>query len=82
MKGRQRGLSAFGAGVWLVVLAVGGYYGYKHFMEPETVSAPSGKAQLDSCISNCRKTKTEAPELQACQESCSAKAASCVEPKR
>ena len=81
MRKHQRGLGAFGTGVVLVLFAAGGYYAYKYVMEPETVAAPSCNAQLFSCTSNCRKTRTEAPELQACQESCKAKAASCVEPK-
>ena len=82
MRNRQRGLGAFGTGVVLVLFAAGGYYVYKYVMEPETIAAPSCKAQLNSCITNCRKTKTEAPELLACQQACDGKAASCVEPKR
>ena len=77
MMKRQRGLGAFGTGVVLVLFVVGGYYAYKYVMEPETVSAPSCKAQLNSCMTNCRKTTTEAPQAQACQQECSAKAASC-----
>ena len=81
MKNKQLGLGAFGTGIVLVLFAVGGYYAYKYVMEPETIAAPSCHAQLNSCLSNCRKTKTEAPEMQACQERCNATAASCVEPK-
>ncbi|HYL88210.1 MAG TPA: hypothetical protein VEU32_05530 [Burkholderiales bacterium] len=51
-------------------------------IEPETIEAPNCKAQLNSCISNCRKTTTEAPEMQACQQACNGRAASCVEPPR
>ena len=82
MKNSQRGLGAFGTGVVLVLFAVGGYYVYKYVMEPETIAEPSCKAQLNSCLANCRKTKTEAPEMLACQQGCDGRAASCVEPKR
>ena len=46
------------------------------------VSAVSCKSQLNSCMVSCRKTTTEAPQTQACQEECNRKAASCTEPKR
>ena len=82
MRNRQRGLGAFGSGVVLVLFAAGGYYVYKYVMEPETLSVPSCKAQLNSCTANCRKTTSEAPQAQACQEECNRKAASCVEPRK
>jgi hypothetical protein len=82
MRNHQRGLGAFGTGVVLVLFAAGGYYAYKYVMEPETVSAPSCNAQLNSCTVNCRKTTTEASQYQACQQDCNAKAASCVEPRK
>ena len=81
MKTKQRGLGAFGTGVVLVLFAAGGYYAYKYVMEPDTVAAPSCKAQLNSCTVNCRKTTTEAGQYQACQQECNAKAASCVDPR-
>jgi hypothetical protein len=82
MRKRERGLGAFGTLVVIALFVAGGYYAYKYAMEPDTVSAPSCKAQLNSCIANCRKTTTEAAQNQACQQDCNAKAASCVEPKR
>ena len=82
MKTRQRGLGAFGTVVVLVLFVAGGYYAYKYAMEPDSLSAPSCKAQLNSCTVNCRKTATEAPQYQACQQDCNARAASCEEPKR
>ena len=72
---RQRG-DAFGSLVVLVVLAVAGYFAYKYFIAPDQ-PAPSCKVQLNRCIADCRKTSTEAPQVQACQESCKQKAASC-----
>jgi hypothetical protein len=51
-------------------------------IEPESVSAPSCKSQLNSCMANCRKTTTEAPQAQACQEACQRDAAACETKKR
>ena len=81
MKTRQRGLGAFGTLVVLALFVAGGYYAYIYAMEPDSVSAPSCKAQLNSCTVKCRKTATEAPQYQACQQDCNARAASCVEPR-
>ena len=82
MNTKQRGLGAFGSLVVLVLFAAGGYYAYKYAMEPDSVAAPSCKATLNSCTVNCRKTTTEAPQYQACQQECNARAAACEEPKR
>ena len=77
MKGLQRGLGAFGTLVILAIAGAAGYYIYKSVFEPESVSAPSCKSQLNSCIANCRKTTTEAPATQACQEACQRDASAC-----
>ncbi len=83
MRKHQRGLGAFGSLVVLALFVAGGYYAYKYAMEPDTAAgAPSCKAQLNACTVNCRKTTTEAPQYQACQQECNAKAGSCEEPKR
>jgi len=66
----------------LVLFVVAGYYAYKYVVEPDTVAAASCKSQLNNCMVNCRKSTTEAPQAQACQEECTRKGASCVEPKR
>ncbi len=82
MKKTQRGMGAFGTLVVLALFVVAGYYAYEYVMEPDTMEAPSCKAQLNSCTIKCRRTSTEAAQEQACQQDCSAKAAACVEPKR
>jgi uncharacterized protein HemX len=74
-RGRQRG-GALSTLVILIALGVAGYYAYQYIMvEPE--QAPSCKAQLNRCLASCRKTSTEAPQMQACQEDCKAKAEAC-----
>ena len=71
----QRG-DAFGSLVVLVALAVMGYFAYKYFVSTEQPPL-SCKAQLNRCSAECRKTATEAPQMQACQEDCQRKAAAC-----
>jgi hypothetical protein len=82
MSNLQRGLGTFGTLVVLAIAAAGGYWVYKNVVEPETVSPPSCKQQLNSCIARCRKSSTEAPQTQACQEDCQRNAAGCDEKKR
>ena len=82
MKRLQRGLGAFGTLVILVMAGVAGYYIYKSAIEPETVSVPSCKSQFNSCMANCRKTTTEAPQAQACQQACQRDVAACEARKR
>ena len=62
----------------LAILIGGGYYAYKHmdrWMPAD--EPPSCKAALNSCVANCRKTNTEAPEVQACQAKCQQDADRC-----
>jgi len=72
----QRGLGTFGTLVVLAIAIAAGYYAYKNVLTaPE--APPSCKAALNSCTANCRKTNTEAPEVQACQERCARTADEC-----
>ena len=55
---------------FLVILAIAagvGWYAYKAIWEDEP--ATCGGAQT-VCLQKCRRTTTEAPAAQACQESC------------
>ena len=78
LRGRQRGLGMLGSLVVIAILIAGGYYAYKNmdrWMPAD--QAPSCKAALNSCIGNCRKSYTEAPDVQACQERCARTAEAC-----
>ena len=74
MMGSQRGLGFVGAFI-LAIAVVAGYYIYKAVMEDDR--APSCKSALTACMQNCRRTTTEAPAAQACQEACSRGADAC-----
>ena len=75
MKSLQRGLGAFGTLVIVAIAGVAGYYVYKAVMEPD--EAPSCRAALNSCFAKCRRTSTDAPAAQACQDACQSDAAAC-----
>jgi hypothetical protein len=72
---KQRG-GAIGTIIFIALLGAGLYYGYTFFVaKPQ---APlSCKAQLSACSVSCRRTATEAPAMQACQEACQRDAATC-----
>jgi hypothetical protein len=78
VRGPQRGLGTFGTLLVLAILIGAGYYVYQNmdrWMPAD--QPPSCKAALNSCVANCRKTNTEAPDVQACQERCSRSAEEC-----
>ena len=55
---------------FLIILAIAagvGWYAYKAIFTEE--AAPCASAQT-ACMQSCRRTTTEAPAAQACQESC------------
>ena len=76
---RERG-GAFGTLVLLIAIGVAGYYAYKYWIEAE--EAPSCKAQLNRCLATCRKTASEAPQAQACQQTCQRDADACEKKDR
>ena len=80
---RLRGLGTFGTLVVLALLFGAGYYAYQHkalWMAAD--EPPSCKAALNSCVANCRKTNTEAPDVLACQERCARDAEACEQKRR
>lgn len=62
----------------LIALAVIGYYVYQQFLGSGSEAPPScSKAALNSCIPDCRRYTNDAPETQACQDACRARAEAC-----
>jgi hypothetical protein len=68
MERSQRGLSSFGMLIVLAVVAALGYYGYKAITGED--EGPSCKSAFTACMQKCRRTTTEAPAAQVCQEAC------------
>ncbi len=80
MRAPQRGLSAFGMLVVLAVAVAAGYYAYKGISGGG--DAPTCKGTFTACMQKCRRTTTEAPAAQACQEGCQRDLAACERPGR
>jgi hypothetical protein len=75
MRKQQQG-GVLGTLIILALLVGGIYYAYTQFVE-RPKEPLSCKAQLNACSMNCRRTATEAPAMQECQEACQRAAASC-----
>ena len=75
MRGWQRGLSSFGLLVVLAIAVAAGYYAYKAVSGED--EAPGCKGAFTACMQKCRRTTTEAPAAQACQEACRGDQAAC-----
>jgi hypothetical protein len=75
MRSSQRGLGSFGLLVVLAIAAAAGYYAYKGITGAD--APPSCREAFNHCMKTCRRTATEAPAAQACQESCSRDQAAC-----
>ena len=71
----QRGLGSFGVLIVLVIAVALGYYAYQALTG--TGEAPSCKEAFNHCMKTCRRTTTEAPAAQACQEACQRDQAAC-----
>lgn len=74
-RSRQRGLNSFGMLVVLAIAVAVAYYAYKGISGAG--EAPSCKSAFSSCMQSCRRTTTEAPAAQACQEGCQRDQAAC-----
>jgi len=75
MIGSQRGLSSLGLLVVLALAIAAGYYAYKA-VSGEDATLSCGSA-FTACMQKCRRTTTEAPAAQACQEACQRDQAAC-----
>ena len=80
MRGSQRGLSSFGVLIVLAVAVAAGYYAYKAVSGED--ATPSCGNAFTACMQKCRRTTTEAPAAQACQEGCQRDQAGCERPGR
>ncbi len=80
MERSQRGLSSFGMLIVLAVVVALGYYAYKAISGEDR--APSCKSAFTACMQKCRRTTTEAPAAQACQEACQGDQVACERPGR
>jgi uncharacterized membrane protein YebE (DUF533 family) len=60
--------------VILAAIGVLGYYAWKALMDD---TPPTCSEEQNACLARCRKTATEAPAMQACQEECRRSFAAC-----
>jgi len=75
MQNSRRDWSTFGMLVFLAVAAAAGYYAYKGISGAD--EAPSCENAFNYCMKSCRRTTSEAPAAQACQEACQRDQAAC-----
>jgi hypothetical protein len=75
MKNSQWGLGSFGLLVVIAIAAAVGYYAYKGISGPD--GAPTCRGALETCMKICRRTTTEAPAAQACQDACQRDSVAC-----
>jgi len=75
MRDSQRGLSSFGVLIILAIFVAAAYYAYKGITGGG--DAPTCKEAFNECMKICRRTTTEAPAAQACQEACLRDQAAC-----
>jgi len=68
MRTSQHGLSAFGMLVVLALAIAASYYAYKSLSGGD--DAPTCRSASTACMQKCRRTTTDAPAAQACQEGC------------
>jgi hypothetical protein len=73
----QDGLGWLGFLIMLAIAVAVAYYAYKGIWETEE-QQPSCAAALNACIKQCRRTATEAPEEQRCQEACQRESDACA----
>jgi len=71
----QRGTGVFGTLVIIAIAAVAGYYVYKGVTGGDV--ALSCDSSFTDCMRICRRTSTEAPAAQACQQACKDDAEAC-----
>ena len=74
-KHSQRGLGWFGMLIVIAIAVAVAYYAYKGISGAD--EPPSCASAFSACMKSCRRTSTEAPAAQACQEGCQRDQAAC-----
>ena len=80
MERSQRGLNSVGMLIVLAVVVALGYYAYLAISGED--EAPSCRSAFTACMQKCRRTTTEAPAAQVCQEACQRDEVACERPSR
>jgi hypothetical protein len=80
MEPSQRGLNSVGMLIVLAVVVALGYYAYLAISGED--EAPSCRSAFTACMQKCRRTTTEAPAAQVCQEACQRDEVACERPGR
>jgi hypothetical protein len=68
-------LGVLGTLVIVAFAVVAGYYVYKGVTGGD--AAPTCESTFTACMQSCRRTSTEAPAAQACQDACKRDAEAC-----
>ena len=71
----QRG-GAFGTLIFLVIVALAGYYVYTEWFQ-DGGRKPSCNEASQACIKECRRTSTDQASIAACQADCQRKLSAC-----
>ena len=75
MKHSQRGLGWFGLLIVIAIAVTVAYYAYKGISGAD--EPPSCGSAFSACMKFCRRTSTEAPAEQACQDTCQREQTAC-----
>ena len=77
MRGLQSGLGLLGFLIVIAIAVAVAYYAYKGIWQTDE-QQPSCASALNACTKHCRRTTTEAPEAQHCQEACQRESDACA----
>jgi hypothetical protein len=74
-KRSQQGLGWFGMLIVIAIAVAVAYYAYRGVSGAD--EPPSCGSGFNACMKSCRRTSTEAPAAQACQDACRRDQAAC-----
>lgn len=77
MRRRQLGLGWFGTLIVLALAVGAGWYAYTEVFGDDDAPPPSCAAAQNACLQKCRRSSTEAPAAQSCQQACQREAEAC-----